>query len=270
VDSAPAQVYAQLLDENRYLCSIRTMYRVLEESQEVRERRDQLRHPSYAAPELLATGPNQLWSWDITKLRGPVKWSMFYLYVILDVFSRYAVGWMVAHRESASLAQRLIAETVKRQEIEPGTLTLHADRGSSMRSRPVALLLSDLGVTKTHSRPHVSNDNPFSEAQFRTMKYRPEFPDRFGSIQDARVFSEDFFHWYNTVHRHSGIGLLTPADFHHGRGQERREQRSQILTKAFDARPERFVRGCPQPPAVPAEVWINKPLARRPEPAAEV
>ncbi|CAN5801365.1 IS3 family transposase [soil metagenome] len=270
VDSAPAQVYAQLLDEDRYLCSIRTMDRVLEESQEVRERRDQLRHPSYAAPELLATGPNQLWSWDITKLRGPVKWSMFYLYVILDVFSRYGVGWMVAHRESASLAHRLIAETTKRQEMEPGTLTLHADRGSSMRSRPVALLLSDLGVTKTHSRPHVSNDNPFSEAQFRTMKYRPEFPDRFGSIQDARAFSEDFFHWYNTMHRHSGIGLLTPADLHQGRGEERREQRSQVLAKAFEARPERFVRGCAQPPAVPAEVWINEPLARRPEPAAGV
>jgi putative transposase len=221
VDLAPAQVYAGLLDEGRYVCSQRTMYRILEAHQEVRERRDQLRHPSYAAPQLLATRPNQLWSWDITKLLGPAKWTYFYLYVILDVFSRYVVGWMVAHRESATLAEKLIRAICARQGIAPGALTLHADRGSSMTSKPVAFLLADLGVTKTHSRPHVSDDNPFSEAQFKTLKYRPEFPDRFGSIVDARGFCQRFFPWYNTEHHHSGIGLLTPADVHLGRAASR-------------------------------------------------
>jgi len=215
VDLAPAQVHAQLLDEERYLCSERTMYRILAEHHEVRERRDQLRHPHYAAPELLATAPNQVWSWDITKLLGPAKWTYFYLYVILDIFSRYVVGWMVAHHESATLANKLIAQSCARQGILPAQLTLHADRGSAMTSKSVALLLSDLGVTKTHSRPYVSNDNPFSEAQFKTMKYRPAFPDRFGSIQDARSFGHSFFPWYNTEHRHSGLGMLTPHDVHY-------------------------------------------------------
>ena len=210
VDLAPAQVYAGLLDAGRYVCSERTMYRILAAHQEVRERRDQLRHPSYAAPQLLATAPNQLWSWDITKLLGPAKWTYFYLYVILDVFSRYVVGWMVAHRESAPLAEKLIRNTCARQGIVPGQLTIHADRGSSMTSKPVALLLADLGVIKSHSRPYVSDDNPFSESQFKTLKYRPQFPDRFGSLVDARAFCQGFFPWYNTEHRHSGIGLLTP------------------------------------------------------------
>lgn len=259
VDRAPAEVYARLLDEGRYLCSERTMYRLLAAQQEVRERRAQLRHPRYAAPELLATGPNQLWSWDITKLLGPVKWTYFYLYVILDVFSRYVVGWMVAHRESAALAERLIAETCTRHGIAPGQLTLHADRGSSMMSKPVALLLADLGVTKTHSRPYVSNDNPFSEAQFKTLKYRPEFPDRFGSILDARGFCQGFFPWYNTEHHHSGLGLLTPADVYFGRAAARVAARAAVLAAAHAARPERFVRGVPHPPAVPSEVWINPP-----------
>ena len=197
VDQSPAAVYATLLDEGTYLCSERTMYRLLEGAGEVRERRDQLRHPAYVKPELLASRPNEVWSWDITKLLGPAKWSYFYLYVLLDIFSRYVVGWMVAHRESATLAKKLIAESARKQAIERGQLTVHADRGSSMISKPVALLLADLGVTKTHSRPQVSNDNPFSEAQFKTLKYRPEFPDRFGSIEDARAFCVGFFDWYN-------------------------------------------------------------------------
>lgn len=198
-DLAPAQVYATLLDEERYLCSERTMYRVLAENKQVRERRTQRRHPQYAAPQLLATAPNQLWSWDITKLLGPAKCTYFHLYVILDVFSRYVVGWMVAEKESAALAKKLIEETCARQEIRPGQLTVHADRGTSMKSKPVALLLADLGATKTHSRPHVSNDNPFSEAQFRTLKYRPDFPERFGSIQHARQHCVDFFTWYTWI-----------------------------------------------------------------------
>jgi len=221
VDLAPAEVYATLLDEGQYLCSERTMYRVLAGHREVRERRDQLRHPHYAAPELLARRPNELWSWDITKLLGPAKWTYFYLYVMLDVFSRYVVGWMIAHRESATLAERFIHETCVRQGIERGQLTIHADRGSAMTSKPVAFLLADLGVNKTHSRPHVSNDNPFSEAQFKTLKYRPMFPDRFGSIQDARAHCHGFFTWYNTEHHHVGLGLLTPADVHHGLAEER-------------------------------------------------
>jgi putative transposase len=259
VDRAPAQVYAGLLDEGRYVCSERTMYRIMEANQEVRERRNQLRHPSYAAPQLLATAPNQLWSWDITKLLGPAKWTYFYLYVILDVFSRYVVGWMVAHRERAQLAEQLIHDTCARQGIAPGQLTIHADRGSSMTSKPVALLLADLGVTKSHSRPYVSDDNPFSEAQFKTLKYRPDFPERFGCIADARAFCQVFFRWYNTDHRHSGIGLLTPYDVHHGLADQRIAGRAHVLASAYAAHPERFVGGLPQPPARPTEVWINPP-----------
>jgi putative transposase len=259
VDQAPAQVYAQLLDEQRFLCSERTMYRILEENHEVRERRDQLRHPHYPAPELLATAPNQVWSWDITKLLGPAKWTYFYLYVILDIFSRYVVGWMIAHQESTALAKKLIEHSCARQGILPGQLTLHADRGPSMKSKPVALLLSDLGITKTHSRPYVSNDNPFSEAQFKTLKYRPEFPERFGSIQDARGFGHGFFPWYNTEHRHSGIGLLTPEDVHYGRAAHRIAARAEVLALAYAAHPERFVRGMPQPAPAPTAVWINPP-----------
>ena len=233
MDKAPATVYATLLDEGTYLCSTRTMYRILGEEGEVRERRDQLRHPHYSAPQLLATGPNQVWSWDITKLLGPVKWSYFYLFVILDLFSRYVVGWMIAHRESAVLAERLIRETCEKQNIEPGQLTIHADRGSSMTSKPVALLMADLGITKTHSRPHVSDDNPYSESQFKTLKYHPTFPERFGSIEDARSFCQQFFPWYNTEHRHSGIGLLTPATVHYGKDAIVTNQRELVLTAAF-------------------------------------
>ena len=259
VDRAPAEVYAVLLDEGQYLCSERSMYRILAANAEARERRNQLRHPAYHAPELLARRPNELWSWDITKLLGPAKWTYFYLYVILDVFSRYVTGWMVAYRESAELAKRLIEESCNKQRIQPGQLTLHADRGTSMRSKPVAFLLADLGVTKTHSRPHVSDDNPYSESQFRTMKYRPEFPDRFGCIQDSRAFSQGFFRWYNEEHRHSGLALLTPAMVHYGQTALILEQRQSVLDVAYRAHPERFVRQAPKPPTIPTEVWINKP-----------
>jgi len=259
VDKAPAEMWATLLDEGTYYCSIRTMYRVLAEHGEVRERRNQLRHPNYRKPELLAEAPNQVWSWDITKLRGPVKWTYYYLYVILDIFSRYVTGWMLAHRESAELARRLIAESCRKQDIEPGQLTIHADRGSSMRSKSVALLLADLGVTKTHSRPHVSNDNPYSESQFKTLKYCPQFPRRFGSIEDARLFSRNFFDYYNLEHRHSGIGLMTPAVVHQGRAEQLNAARRHTLLAAHRAHPERFVRGKPQPPVLPSQAWINPP-----------
>jgi putative transposase len=259
VDKAPTEVYATLLDEGIYHCSVRTMYRILDDAGEVRERRDQARHPHYKAPELLATAPNQVWSWDITKLLGPVKWSYFYLFVILDIFSRYVVGWMIAPNESSALAKRLITETCEKQNVLPGQLTIHADRGSSMKSKPVALLLADLGITKSHSRPHVSDDNPFSESQFKTLKYRPGFPDRFGSIQDGRSFCQDFFPWYNCEHRHSGIGLLTPEMVHYGKAEAVTSQRQVVLASAFDIHPERFVRGLPVPPSLPEAAWINKP-----------
>jgi len=235
------------------------MYRILDEHNEVKERRNQLRHPSYVKPELLATAPNELWSWDITKLRGAVKWSYYYLYTILDVFSRYVVGWTIAEHESAALAKSLIQETCAKQHIAPEQLTLHADRGSAMRSKTVALLLVDLGVTKTHSRPYCSNDNPYSESQFKTLKYRPDYPDRFGSVQDSRAWARAFFTWYNKEHHHTGIGLLTPQDVHYGRAPAVIEQRQQVLLAAYKAHPERFVKGKPRPPALPKEVWINKP-----------
>src|SRR5580698_1637210 len=258
-DRSPAAVYATLLDEGKYLCSIRSMYRLLEKSGASRERRDQLTHPTYKKPELLATASNQLWSWDITKLLGPVKWTYFYLYVILDVFSRYVVGWMVADGESAELARRLIGDTCEKEKVRPGELTIHADRGSSMTSKPVAFLMADLGITKTHSRPHVSDDNPYSESHFRTLKYRPGFPERFGCLQDARSFSQEFFSWYNNEHRHSGLGLLSPAVVHYGLAPETIERRRAVLHAAYSAHPERFVRKPPQPLPAPTDVWINKP-----------
>jgi putative transposase len=258
-DQAPAEVYATLLDEGTYLCSIRTMYRVLHKHQEVRERRALCVHPAYAKPELLATRPNQLWSWDITKLRGPSTWTYYYLYVILDVFSRYVVGWMLALRESEDLARELIATSCERHNILPGELTLHADRGSAMTAKTVAQLLVDLDVAKTHSRPHVSDDNPYSEAQFKTLKYRPDFPDRFGSEQDARAFCVPFFDWYNTEHHHSGLALLTPADVHFGHGAARLTARDATLAAAHAAHPERFVGGTPHAPRPPTAAWINPP-----------
>lgn len=259
VDLAPAQVVARLLDEGRYLCSERTLYRILDENREVRERRDQLRHPVYQKPELLATAPNQVWSWDITKLLGPVKWTYFYLYVLLDIFSRYVVGWLLARVESATLSKQLITECCHRQGIDAGQLTIHSDRGPSMTSKPVALLLSDLGVTRSVSRPHVSDDNPYSEAQFKTLKYRPDFPDRFGSLEHGRSYCRPFFHWYNTEHRHSGIGMMTPEVVHFGRAPVVLAQRQKVLDRAFALHPERFVRNPPRHQEVPHEVWINSP-----------
>jgi putative transposase len=258
-DKAPAEVFATLLDEDIYLCSIRTMHRILAQNGELRERRNQLRHPQYKKPELLATGPNQVWSWDITKLLGPAKWTYFHLYVILDIFSRYVVGWMVAPRETAELAKRLIADTCAKQGIVAGDLTIHADRGTSMTSKPVALLMADLGVTKTHSRPHVSDDNPYSESQFKTLKYRPEFPERFGCIEDARAFGQKFFPWYNHEHHHSGIVLLTPEMLHYGMAGKVIEQRQLALDAAYARNPERFTRARPKHPPQPAAVWINPP-----------
>jgi putative transposase len=258
-DKAPTEVYATLLDEGRFLCSPRTMYRILADAKEVRERRNQLRHPVYKKPELIATGPNQVWSWDITKLKGPVKWTYYYLYVMLDIFSRYVVGWMVAPNESAALAIRLVDESCEKQGIVPSQLNIHADRGSSMKAKPLALFYADMGITKTHSRPYVSNDNPFSEAQFKTLKYRPEFPERFGSIEDARVFCLRFFPWYNIEHHHSGIGLMTPEVIHYKRAAAVIEARQNVLTSAYEAHPERFVRRPPTPPPAPTEVWINPP-----------
>jgi putative transposase len=258
-DMPPAEVWATLLDEGVYVCSIRTMYRILGANQEVRERRNQAKHDHYEKPELLATMPNELWSWDITKLRGPAKWSYFYLYVIMDVFSRYVVGWMVAHRENAELAKRLISETIRKQEADPNLLTIHADRGSSMKSKCVAMLLSDLGITKTHSRPYTSNDNPFSESQFKTMKYRPGFPKSFGCIEDAREFCGGFFDWYNQEHHHSGIALLTPEMVHYGLAESVSQARLETLQQAYGQHPERFVRKQPEPPTLPTAVWINPP-----------
>ena len=258
-DSSPREVYARLLDEDRYLCSVRTMYRILDEDAAVQERRNQLRHPEYAKPELLATGANQVWSWDITKLLGPKKWTYYYLYVILDIYSRYTVGWMLAHRESADLATRLIEESLGKQQVRRDQLTLHSDRGPSMGSHDVAQLLATLGVTKSHSRPHVSNDNPFSESQFKTLKYRPEFPKRFEGYEQALGFCREFFSWYNDEHYHSGIGLMTPAMLHYGEAERVRRSRQRVLEAAYDAHPERFVNGRPSAPRAPEEVWINPP-----------
>jgi putative transposase len=259
-DKAPYEIYATLLDEGQYHCSIRTMYRILKsEHGDVKERRRGHRRTQYTKPELLATAPNQVWSWDITKLKGPAKWTYFYLYVILDIFSRYVVGWMVAHCEQQALATHLIEQSCIKQAIVPGQLTIHADRGASMKSKVVAQLLADLGVTKTHSRPHVSNDNPYSESQFKTLKYYPAFPDRFGSIQDSRSFCQDFFRWYNKEHRHSGIGLMTPESVHYGLAAPLNEHRKRVLRTAFKRNPNRFKGKVPQPPKLPKAAWINRP-----------
>lgn len=256
---APAEVYATLLDEGKYLCSERTMYRILKANGQVRERRNLLRHPHYAAPELMATKPNQLWSWDITKLKTFVKSQYLHLYVILDVYSRFVVGWTIADRESGDTAQALIEQTCERQGIKPGDLTFHADNGPAMVAQPVAFLLASLGVTKSHSRPHVSDDNPFSEAQFKTLKYHPSFPERFASLEHARAFLRTFFDWYNTQHHHDSLGLLTPHDVHHGLTAERLAGRARVLDAAYAAHPERFVRRPPTPAAPPDAVWINPP-----------
>jgi putative transposase len=257
-DVSPGEVYAIMLDEGERLCSERTMYRILAGHGMTTVRR-QSAPRAYKKPELLATRPNELWSWDITKLKGPTKWTYYYLYKIIDVFSRYVVGWMVAHRESAELAEGLISETILKQEIKPGQLTIHADRGSSMTSVTVGQLLADLGVTKTHSRPHVSNDNPYSESAFKTLKYRPGFPECFGSIEDSRSFCQEFFPWYNTEHRHSGIAMLTPECVHYNQFEPILNARAATLMNAYMDHPERFVKGVPSVKHVPKEVWINKP-----------
>jgi putative transposase len=261
-DLAPAEVWAILLDEGIYLGSQSTFYRLLRAAGETRERRRQATHPAAVKPELLAAGPNQCWSWDITKLHGPAKWTYYHLYVILDIYSRYAVGWMIATRESAALAEKLIADTCTKQGIGGDQLTLHADRGSSMTSRPVAFLLAGLGITQSHSRPHVSNDNPYSEAQFKTLKYRPYFPDRFTSIEHARAHCREFFPWYNDQHRHSGLGLHTAADVHHGHATAVQAARAAVLAAAYQDHPERFVSKPPAPPRLPASSWINPPAEK--------
>ena len=259
VDLPPTEIYAQLLDEDKYLCSIRTMYRILQSNAEVRERRRQRVHPKNAKPELCATAPNQVWTWDITKLLGPKKWTYFYLYVIVDIFSRHVVGWLVADKESAALAQLLLAETCARQGVVPDTLTLHQDRGSPMTSKTFAQTCADLGVTKSFSRPRVSNDNPYSESGFKTLKYRPNYPGSFDDLGHAERHARDFFDWYNNEHHHVGIGLMTPADVHHGLALAKSRDRALALTAGFVAHPERFPHGMPTPPEIPSEVWINKP-----------
>jgi putative transposase len=263
VDKAPASVYHELLDEGVYLCSPSTMYRILRVHNEVRERRRQAVHPARVKPELVAIQPNQCWSWDITKLRGPAKWTYYYLYVIIDIYSRYVVGWLIADAESKVLAERLLADTIAKQGIDRDQLTIHADNGSSMASKPVAFLLADLGVTKSHSRPHTSNDNPYSESHFRTLKYRPDFPDTFGCIEDARAFCQQFFTWYNTEHYHSGIAWLHPVDVHYGQAETVRAVRADVLDAAYARNPERFVRNPPHPAALPVAAWINKPTTNQ-------
>ncbi len=262
VDQAPAEIYATLLDEGLYRCSIRTMYRILRENDEVRERRQQLRHPVYVKPELLAEGPNQVWSWDISKLMGPAKWTYFYLYVILDIFSRRVVGWCVADTESAALFKPLFENAVEMHAVQPGQLTLHADRGPSMKAKATAMLLADLGVTKSHSRPYTSDDNPISESCFKTLKYQPQFPKRFGCIQDAKTFCRAFFDWYNQDHHHLGIGLMTPNQVHYGQADELHATRQKTFDQAFSANPNRFVNKPPEPPRKPAAVWINPPTQK--------
>jgi len=257
-DMAPGEIYATLLDESVYLCSPRTMYRILERNHQNVQRR-QKDQGNYTKPELLATAPNQLWSWDITKLKGPKKWTYYYLYKIMDVYSRYVVGWMVAYRESSELAMILIEQTCIRQGIKKDQLTIHADRGSSMKSNAVGQLLADLGVTKTHSRPHVSNDNPYSESLFKTLKYRPNFPECFGSIEDARSFCIGFFYWYNINHKHSGIAMLTPENVHYNYADEVVSKRQIILDQIFKKYPQRFVNGKPKCRMPDNIVWINKP-----------
>lgn len=259
VDMAPRQVYGTLLDEGAYYCSVSSMYRILGEQGEVNERRAQRTHPRYTRPELLATGPNQVWSWDITWLRGPGQWQHYYLYVILDIYSRCVVGWLLAEVESGALAEQLIAATCRKQGIARQQLTLHADRGAPMMAQGVAQLLAGLGVAKSHTRPYTPDDNPFSEAHFKTLKYRPDYPTRFASLEQARQWVTAFFAWYNHQHRHSQLGLMTPATVHRGLAHQLTQQRQQVLHAAYMTHPARFVKGPPQPPVVPATVWINPP-----------
>ena len=259
MNRSPAEVFATLLDEDKYLCSTRTMYRILTENHEVKERRNITRHPSYAAPELIAKAPNQVWSWDITKLKGLAPFEYYHLYVMLDIFSRYVVGWLLAPYESADLACQLIQTCYEREQVQPGQVTVHADRGPAMIADSTRKLLIQLEAKKSHSRPYTSNDNPFSESQFKTMKYCPEFPERFKSEEHAREFCRGFFPWYNTEHHHSGLHYLTPVEVHNGTANQRVAARQETLRAAYEAHPERFRSGMPQAKGAPSEVWINKP-----------
>ena len=259
IDRSVPHIHATLLDENLYYGSVSTFYRILRSVGEVGDRRDQATRPAYVKPELCATGPNQVYAWDITKLHGPQKWTYYYLYAVIDIYSRYVVGWMVADRESSELAKMLLRATIRQQGADPKKLTIHADRGSSMKSKPVAFMLADLGVTKTHSRPHVSNDNPHIESLFKTAKYQPQFPATFANLIDARSFCHTFFDWYNNEHRHSGIALLTPSDVHHGRVAERNAVRQSALDAAYSRHPERFVHGPPQTLQLAPASYINRP-----------
>ena len=261
-DQAPGEIYATLLDEGTYHCSIRTMYRLLDRNGEVRERRQQLRHPVYQKPELLAEKPNEVWSWDITKLMAPAKWSYFYLYVILDIFSRRVVGWCVADAKNATLFRPLFDDAITKHNVPAGQLTLHADRGGPMKAKATALLLADLGVTRSHNRPHTSNDNPFSESHFKTLKYQPRFPKRFGCIEDARTFRRQFCDWYNLAHHHRGIGLMTPDQVHYGQVDAVHAARQATLDQAFRENPGRFVKKAPTPPEKPTAAWINPPTPK--------
>lgn len=258
-DQAPRQVYATLLDDGIYICHWSSMYRLLAENQQVSERRNQLVHPAVVKPQLVARAPNQVWSWDITKLLGPTKHTFYYLYVVLDVYSRLVPGWLLAERESAELATPLVRETCMKQHSSLAQLTLHADRGSAMTAKPLALLLADLGVTQSHSRPRVSNDNPYSEAQFKTMKYRPDYPEFFDSLLAARAWAQCFFQWYNHEHKHSALCLLTPTIVHYGHAEQVLCARHAVMQQAYAAHPERFVKGPPTLPSLPPEVWINRP-----------
>jgi putative transposase len=258
-DQSPYEVYATLLDDGLYYCSISTMYRILRQHDEVQERRNQRQASAYTKPELLATGPNQLWCWDITKFKGPTTWLYYYLYVMLDVFSRYVVGWLLADHEAADLAQQLMTSSYHKQGVEPGQLTIHSDRGAPMTAKTVAQLLRDLGVIQSHSRPYTADDNPFSEAQFKTMKYRPDYPNRFDSQEDALLWARTFFTWYNNEHHHTALGLMTPATVHYGQADRLTAQRQAVLLAAYQQHPERFVNGPPKPPQLPDAVWINPP-----------
>lgn len=264
VDRAPAEVVATLLDEGIYLCSERTMYRLLSRRAEIKDRRNQRQHPNYTKPELVATAPNQVWSWDITKLLGPKKWTYYYLYVIMDIYSRKTVGWMLADRENANLAGRLIDETCTKHGVRPNILTLHSDRGSPMTAKCTAQLLADLGITRSLSRPRVSNDNPFSEAGFKTLKYHPGFPRRFASMADALAYCQKFFPWYNQEHRHSGIAMFTPDDVYYGRTHDLQDQRQRRMLAAYKTHPERFPNGPPVVHPVPDSVYINPPIQKPP------
>ncbi len=259
VDCTPRIAWARLLDEGAYLASVSTFYRVLAAEGQSRERRNQLVHPAHVKPELIATGPNQVWSWDITRLRGSLKWQFFYLYVLLDIFSRYVVGWLVAEAENAGLAQALIEETCRKYGIARDTLKLHSDRGSPMRAKTPAELLVDLGVAASFSRPRVSNDNPFSESQFKTLKYYPSFPECLFGVEHARAYLRHWFPWYNEEHLHAGIGFMTPEAVHFNRAADLQAQRTRVLQAAFAANPARFKHCMPTPPDLPAVVGINIP-----------